>query len=230
MPPLAEQGIIYKFGPGGSWDGSYIGNPLKGSISGTTFNVWSSSGMSTKVLLYKQTEKGARCSIQRLKCTFSLDTFPDTSYYTAILTIATDTAMETDPLDWHSFHGSILVYPDGKLALFNVGGFSTKTSNSISAGTSYDLELLYFDDPYHINGYWQIWIDGDLWLEFSGPGMLPFTHYSELIIGFPGGSGGPGNVAPPAFNITLTFSDVIWTIEELPKSRWTMMAPRIVLL
>lgn len=254
MPPPSPLGILYRFvPPGHSWTGSYsvaenyhyYYTDLEWTSSSEVTDTYDFTstmtynheagmhgdqvGLVDEAANYKRVAVPVGSLVNRVKCTFSLDTLPYNQVhpeYTAktdILAIWQQDSVDTEPpmsWDWLFY---LAVLNDGKLMLNdNYLGAST---NAISAGTSYDLELYFHrnnasDDSPTI----QVWIDNSLWLTDLYGGYNWSLAYLQLTAGFMPYS--PGNYALPheTTSVVLHMEDIIWTIEG-SQAHWTMMAP-----
>lgn len=117
-------------------------------------------------------------------------------------------------------HGALFTYNDRDLG----------SSNVLSINTDYDFEI-YIRSAMQ----WQIWVDGDLWLEEHANALPDIMNmpYAQFAMGWQGptNSGSPDWWPRPVFtpyDEHVHYSDIVWTIEEIAFAGWTMMAPGII--
>ena len=160
MGAPAATGILYRFSPPtDSWTGQFIDEDppyYTGSIT-DTYDLTSTadSGQYTdEVMLWKSAANVGW--IHRFKCTFSLSRLPDAGSVTDLFAmhLVIGGLWTSDTL--------ILVHSNGKLS-FLFGG--SESTNAISTGVSYTVELYMDNSPTRTNPLWQLWIDDVLWLE-----------------------------------------------------------------
>jgi len=229
--------IFYTFHPADDgWTGTATrsGSNYSSSVSGSFDYITNSTNPNGApyAYAYKQVVLPNVGGVKRFKGSFSLSRLPDTVVneygfflgdYADILAIAYHDTLDVEyNYNWNTV---LYVMSDGALCFYPQSEHSV---NHISAGVTYDLEVV-IRDCFGVPN-WQILIDGDLWLETDAEydpdnSDLPYIQFIE---GFSVGSWVYYN--PPA-NVTLHIGansdgEHVWTIENCGTcGRWTMMNP-----
>ena len=236
MPAPHPGQVLYRFAPpGNSWTGTeehayhcwydyynHINTCHGSTISDEyDFRVLSDTAPNygaPDAYAWKQTSNpGATTyAIQRVLCTFSLSVLPPSGESQSIVGITFYDTLDPEPgsWDWDAF---VYVKPSGVLTFSpSLGPDSVKT---ISAGTSYQLELYILYDNANSTSTYQIWIDDELWLSMDDALYWTYEAYTQLIAGM------ESNPYKGICDVTMHVGDIVWTIEKFGGARWTMMAP-----
>ncbi len=214
--------ILYKFTPpADSWTGTYFEHPLLGEITDAyDVHVWITyAAYPGKAYAYKQaTNIGP---VHRIRCSFSLNTMPDAGDHTDILRLTYRDTLG-NPWLWYGWGMELYIMPNGTLG-FNPDG-AVFSANAISTGSSYNLEVMVNNDIDEKGCLWQVYINGDLWLEDTTIAYSTNRErvYAQFMAGFSAYTGGPGTLGP--CDITLHIQNIIWTIEQRGFAHWTMFA------
>ena len=242
-PPPGK--ILYTFTPG-TWTGTYVvpwnehyqydelswahGSEITDAYN---FRTWGESYLyisrwtatACRAFAYKQeTMVGV---VHRVRCKFSVTPLPYNPFgrtSVAMIGFADRAAIDSNPDNW-SWDYVLYLRHDGKLS-FSATSLTAVSTNGISAGTTYELELWTWRQVPGDNNYNQsrVYINGALWL-YAFPSLLSTNTYVQFMAGM--NSGTPSWYGEYSFDATLHMEDIVWTMENPGWCGWTMMAPGI---
>jgi len=161
--------------------------------------------------------------VHRIKFTFSLSVLPQSGRYTYMGPGLSYSNTSTDnPIypPW-SINVNAIIWSTGQLST-TYGADVIKSTNTISAATSYNAEIYAFNDPSQAHPKVQIYIDDDLWVEetqYVWPSVYS-RPYAQCTAGWKSRNDSYG-----PFDYTLHMENIIWTMEGPGYTGWTMMAP-----
>jgi hypothetical protein len=165
--------------------------------------------------------------IKRLRCRFSVSRLPRGEFHIG-QTAYSNLDYVTYPIGYIAIPGieywglrNLAIESDGRVR----SGLEAYSTNTINAGTEYELEWYIRDGWGPTTMLQQVWIDNTLWIDVPGEHYAKELYspypYHQLALGYIGGETGGGH------DTVIHMENIVWTIEGLGSVGWTMMAPGI---